>query len=80
MSFRGRKTIIDPWGNYLFGLRKRMLAFRSTFIGEDQNGNELFELKNRMSCEPHQLFPSTSPILLREGLCARRSAEPAPSP
>lgn len=56
MSFRGRKTIIDPWGNYLFGLRKRMLAFRSTFIGEDQNGNELFELKNRMSCESAPTF------------------------
>lgn len=51
MSMRGRKSILDPWGNYLFTVREKMLAFRTTFRGEDQGGNELFEVKNRMSRE-----------------------------
>lgn len=50
-SMRQRKEITDSWGNHLFTLRVKMLALHTTFRGEDQNGNVLFEVKKRMSCE-----------------------------
>lgn len=51
MSMRGRKTITDAWGNYLFTIREKIMSWRTTYLGEDQNGTVLFELRNRMSCE-----------------------------
>lgn len=51
MSLRGRKQITDAWGNYLFTIREKIMSWRTTYLGEDQNGTVLFELRNRMSCE-----------------------------
>lgn len=59
MSMRGRKTITDAWGNYLFTLREKMMSWRTTYLGEDQNGTVLFELKKKTSCEYAVPFLST---------------------
>lgn len=64
---RGRKTITDAWGNYLFTLREKMMSWRTTYLGEDQNGTVLFELKKKMSCEYAAPLSQPSSPLLRSG-------------
>ncbi|WWD05355.1 hypothetical protein V865_003428 [Kwoniella europaea PYCC6329] len=49
ISFRDRKVINDPNGNFLFGLRNKLLSIHKTFIGETQDERELFRIKKRMS-------------------------------
>lgn len=51
MSLRQRKEIMAPNGEHLFTLREKMISLHRTFRGEDRNGNVLFEIKKRMSCE-----------------------------
>ncbi|WVW80493.1 hypothetical protein I302_102477 [Kwoniella bestiolae CBS 10118] len=49
ISFRDRKVINDPNGNFLFGLRNKLLTIHKTFIGETQDERELFRIRKRMS-------------------------------
>ncbi|WRT66012.1 uncharacterized protein IL334_002963 [Kwoniella shivajii] len=49
MSFRDRKVINDANGQFLFGLRNKLLSIHKTFVGETQDERELFRIRKRMS-------------------------------
>ncbi|WVN85487.1 uncharacterized protein L203_100633 [Cryptococcus depauperatus CBS 7841] len=53
MSMRDRKTITDPRGQFLFGLRNKLMSIHKTFIGEDQAENEIFRIRKKLSLGSH---------------------------
>jgi len=44
-------VITDPNGRVLFHIRNKMIAIRKTYVGEDDNGNEIFRIKKSIGCE-----------------------------
>ena len=50
-SLSGRKEVLDMSGKHLFTIRKRHLAFHSTYYAEDPAGNQIFEVVGKFSRE-----------------------------
>ncbi|KAI0532337.1 DUF567-domain-containing protein [Xylaria digitata] len=48
-SLSGRKHFCDMSGNELFTIRKKLIAFHSTYYAEDPDGNVIFEVKSRFN-------------------------------
>ena len=38
-------------GRVLYHIRTKMLSIRKTYVGEDDNGNEIFRITKRMGSE-----------------------------
>lgn len=56
-SMSGRRAILDPQGKKLFEMTEIFFSWRMTFVGKDDEGNVLFQLKRRSSCEWALLRP-----------------------
>lgn len=60
-SLSGRKRVMDMAGNHLFTIRKKHLAFHTTFYAEDPNENQILEVKSQFSSK-HLLSPPSRPL------------------
>ncbi|KAK8865575.1 hypothetical protein IAR55_000719 [Kwoniella newhampshirensis] len=47
-SFCDRKVITDANGRILYGLRNKMLSIHKTFIGENEQEQEIFRIKKKL--------------------------------
>lgn len=53
MRYHWISVITDPNGQFLFGIRNKLIAIHKTFIGEDAHGNEIFRIKKKLSFGSH---------------------------